>query len=247
MSIKHALKLTAQRFGIEVHRYNAVESAEARTFALFDTQRIDTVIDVGANDGGYGRLLRRSGYRGAILSFEPLEQEHAALSSAASADAGWHVAPRMALGSENTEVEIHVAGNSASSSILPMHRTHVDAAPESRYVGVQRVAVQRLDDVRHPALDAAKRLLLKIDTQGYEMAVLHGAEKTLPRLAGVQLELSVTPLYDGQTLYLETIQWLRQRGFELWNVMPGFVDPGTGRMLQFDGVFFRSESAGQSK
>lgn len=240
MSIKHALKMTALRLGIEVNRYNAVESTEARLLALLNTHDIDTVIDVGANDGGYGRLLRRGGYDGAILSFEPLEQAHASLLLATRDDTGWHVAPRMALGKEHTEVDIHVAGNSASSSILPMNPTHEQAAPESRYVGVQRVPVRRLDEVRHAALDNGRRLFLKVDTQGYEMMVLEGSDRLLDRVAGIQLELSVTPLYEGQTLYQSMIQWLHARGFELWNLIPGFVDPASARMLQFDGVFFRS-------
>ena len=240
MSIKHALKMTALRLGIEVNRYNAVESAEARLLALLNTHRIDTVIDVGANDGGYGRLLRRGGYDGTILSFEPLAQAHDALLAATQGDAGWLVAPRMALGNESAEVDIHVAGNSASSSILPMHATHERAAPQSRCIGVERVPVRRLDEVRHAALDNGRRPFLKVDTQGYEMKVLEGSERLLDRIAGIQLELSVTPLYEGQVLYLSMIQWLQARGFELWNVIPGFVDPTTARMLQFDGVFFRS-------
>jgi hypothetical protein len=146
----------------------------------------------------------------------------------------------MALGSEDREVEIHVAGNSASSSILPMNRRHEEAAPESRYVGVERVPMRRLDEVRHAAIDHGQRLLLKVDTPSYEMSVLAGAEKLLPRICGVQLELSLTQLYDGQVLYLEMIQWLLARGFSLWSVIPGFVDPATARMLQFDGVFFRT-------
>jgi FkbM family methyltransferase len=242
MSIKHALKLTARRLGIEVNRYNAVESTEARLLALLNTHRIDTVIDVGANDGGYGKLLRRGGFAGTIVSFEPLEHEHAALSAAAAHDGNWIVAPRMALGDENKDITIHVAGNSASSSILPMHETHERAAPESKYVGVQQVRLCRLDDVQLPALSAADRMLLKIDTQGYEMMVLQGAPKLLERVAGVQLELSVTPLYEGQVLHLAMTQWLQQRGFDLWNVIPGFIDPQSARMLQFDGVFFRSRA-----
>jgi hypothetical protein len=79
-----------------------------------------------------------------------------------------------------------------------------------------------------------------MDTQGYEMSVLEGAQELLPRVCGVQLELSVAQLYDGQVLYLEMLQWLQARGFNLWNVMPVFVDPSSGRMLQFDGVLFRS-------
>ncbi|MBI5717036.1 MAG: FkbM family methyltransferase [Burkholderiales bacterium] len=241
MSLKHSLKMAARQFGLDVSRYNAVESAEARLFALLKTHRIDTVIDVGANDGGYGSLLRRGGFEGAILSFEPLQEAHARLVAAAQADPRWFVHARGALGAVNGEVQIHVAGNSASSSILPMHETHEKAAPESKYVGVQQVPVRRLDEIRHEVLDKAGRTLLKVDTQGYEMPVLQGAERLLPRIAGVQLELSLTRLYEGQVLYLEMIQWLQARGFELWNVIPGFIDPVSARMLQFDGVFFRAE------
>ena len=240
MSIKHALKMAALRLGIEINRYNPVESSEARLFRLFETHHIDTIIDVGANDGGYGKLLRRGGYAGSILSFEPLEEEHARLIAHANSDDKWFIAPRMALGAECREIEIHVAGNSASSSILPMNQLHESAAPESRYIGVQRVPLRRLDEVSHPAIDGRRKLLLKIDTQGYEMSVLEGAQKLLPQVSGVQLELSVAQLYDGQVLYLEMLQWLQARGFNLWSVIPGFVDPSSVRMLQFDGVFFRS-------
>jgi len=73
------------------------------------------------------------------------------------------------------------------------------------------------------------------------MPVLRGAEKLLQTLAGLQLELSLTQLYDGQVLYLDMLRWLGDRGFELWNIMPGFVDQASGRLLQFEGIFFRSK------
>ena len=91
------------------------------------------------------------------------------------------------------------------------------------------------------AIDTGRSILLKIDTQGFEMPVLQGARNLLQTICGLQLELSLTQLYDGQVLYLDMIHWLRDRGFELWNVMPGFVEPASGRLLQMDGVFFRSE------
>jgi hypothetical protein len=84
---------------------------------------------------------------------------------------------------------------------------------------------------------SARRLWL-----GYEAAVLAGAQGLLARIAGIQVELSTVPLYEGQQLYGELLERLRGSGFELWGIAPGFFHPGHGRLLQFDGVFFREES-----
>lgn len=239
MTIKHEIKQLALKFGVELKRYNASESYEARVFRQLKVHDIDTVIDVGANDGGYGRFLRNGGFQGNILSFEPLLDAHSRLVQAAAADSAWYIAPRLAIGNEDGEIEINVAGNSTSSSILPMKALHADAAPQSRYVSVERVRISRLDTFSHPVLDRAKLILLKIDTQGYEMPVLQGADHLLARVSGLQLEMSLAPLYEGQALYRQIIDWLAERGFSLWNVIPGFTDPVSGRMLQMDGIFFK--------
>lgn len=240
MTILHSIKQLALKAGVEVNWYDPAQSDTARLFKLLDFHKIDTILDVGANDGGYGKLLRRGGYSGAILSFEPLADAHLKLMHASASDSLWQVMPRMAIGSSNGEIEINVAGNSTSSSILPMRSLHELAAPQSRYIGTERVPLCRLDDVAHPLITQGKNLLLKIDTQGYEMPVLQGAKNLLRRVHGIQLELSLVPLYEGQLHYKEAINWLMERGFELWSVMPGFVDRTSGRMLQMDGVLFRS-------
>jgi hypothetical protein len=84
-----------------------------------------------------------------------------------------------------------------------------------------------------------ERTLLKIDVQGYERDVLDGAVKTLPAFLGVRTEMSLVPLYEGQALMPEIVELLARHGFELWHVEPGFTEPGTRRLLQLDGVFFR--------
>lgn len=239
MTIKHRLRELALDFGLEVRRFNASESSHARLVQQLLTHNIDLVLDVGANDGGYGRMLRKGGYRGHILSFEPLSSVHASLLKSLAADSSWQVAPRMALGEVDGEISINIAGNSASSSVLPMGQLHAQAEPTSRYLGQEPVPLRRLDGVQHPLLQSAGQLMLKIDTQGYEMPVLRGAQGLLQRARGVQIELSVTRLYEGQALFGEVMAFVLAAGFELWNVEPGFVDPRSGRMLQFDGMFFR--------
>jgi hypothetical protein len=87
-----------------------------------------------------------------------------------------------------------------------------------------------------------RNLFLKIDVQGFEPQVLEGAARLLDRTQGVQLELSLAPLYEGQTLFLPLVDWLAKKGFELWALIPGFIDNKTGRMLQVDGIFFRPDA-----
>ena len=239
MTIKHNIRQWALRAGIEVRRFNAAESSNARVVRQLAAHGVDLVLDVGANDGGYGRQIRSSGYQGDILSFEPLSNAHAALLRATSDDARWQVAPRMALGEADGEITINIAGNSTSSSILPMGKVHADAAPTSRYLGQEAVDLRRLGSLDLPMLNSAKSILLKIDTQGYEMAVLRGAGDLLAHIRGVQVELSVVALYEGQPVFDEVTAYLQAQDFGLWDVTPGFVDPGSGRMLQFDGTFYR--------
>ncbi len=50
-----------------------------------------------------------------------------------------------------------------------------------------------------------KNPFLKIDTQGYEWAILDGALNTLPYIRSVLLELSLVPLYEGQYFIARSI------------------------------------------
>lgn len=245
MTLKHEIRKLALRMGLEVRRFDPLQSAQARLLHQLAHHGVDLVVDVGANDGGYARGLREGGYAGPILSLEPLTSAHARLEARAAGDDQWFVAPRMALGDSARELDIHIAGNSTSSSLLDMGAAHRDAAPESSYVGSERVMVRRLDQVRHPAIDTAQAMFLKVDVQGFEMPVLRGAQGLLERIRGIQLELSVIELYAGQELHRAVVDHLARQGFGLWNLIPGFADPASGRMLQYDGVFFRDPAPGE--
>ena len=211
----------------------------ARIVAATRWLGVDTVLDVGANIGQYADALRASGFGGRIVSFEPLGDAYAQLAHRAAKDPKWQ-AERTAVGAERGTLEIHIAANSHSSSVLPMNDTHLGAAPQSRTIGSESVPVTTIADVVAANGVVPDRTLLKIDTQGYEKPVLDGAGELLAQFALVQLELSFVPLYDGQALYPELVERLGALGFEWYGVDAAFVDPRTGRMLQVDGLFARS-------
>jgi FkbM family methyltransferase len=229
-----------RRFGLDVRFYRPDTAPAAQLMQILNQHGINLVLDVGANAGHFGRYLRDAGYRERIVSFEPLSTAWDTLSRESRRDPLWEVAPRMALGSRDEEAEINVSGNSVSSSILHMHPTHRDAAPESRFIGKEKVAVRRLDAVIAAYLRSDSVPFLKIDTQGYEDRVLEGAADIMARIAGIQLEVSFVPLYEGQRLFGHMVDWMNGRGFEMWALSPVLIDPQNGRMLQADATFFRS-------
>ena len=241
MTLLHSARLLVQRLGLDVRRFPGGQAGHRRA-RLLKTHGVDCVFDIGASDGRYGLDLRRFGYSGRIVAFEPASQAFAKLEARAQRDDSW-VAVRAALGRDARFVTLNLAGNDgASSSILPMLQEHLDAAPQARYVGHEAVEQQRLDDVwQELALDSS-RLFLKLDVQGYEREVLAGATLFLRRCIGVELELSFVPLYGGGMLYREVLDAMDRLGFTLMMLESGFTDERSGRMLQADGVFFR-ESA----
>ena len=237
--LKKFAKRFARYFGVELRRYDSATSEAAQFMAMLSDHEINLIFDVGANTGQFGESLRGAGYGGRIVSFEPLSAAREQLLSAGRNDPLWDIAPRAAIGSEDGEIKIHVSENSVSSSVLNMLDTHTSAAPGSAYVGSEKVPLWRLDTIAPDYLTSDSVLFIKIDTQGYEDRVLQGATALLTRAIGLQLELSLVPLYDGQRLYDELISQLKELGFELWGMFPAFIDPTSGRLLQVDATFFR--------
>ena len=200
--------------------------------------RITTVLDVGANEGQYARELRLAGYSGRILSFEPMSEAFARLAEATRKDPNWD-AVHIGLGRMDGEADINVSANSISSSLLPMLPAHENAAVNASVVAVECVPIRRLDGIIGDLIAMAERLYLKIDVQGYELEVLEGATGVLDQIVGLQIELSLVPLYEGGPQFDDVVRWAHLHGFELMGIEPGFADPASGRLLQCDGIFYR--------
>lgn len=207
----------------------------ARRARFLHDLQITTVLDVGAHVGEYAQELRRFGYNGRIESFEPLPAAFQRLQDRSAGDQRWHC-HQLALSDNAGAVELRVAGNEVSSSLLPMLRRHVEAAPGSAQGDTVQVATARLHDL---ALIGHDRTSLKIDTQGYERHVLDGAAESLANVLLIEIELSLEPLYEGAPDYRTMIDYLAARGFQLVWLQRGFEDARTGELLQCDGFFRR--------
>jgi FkbM family methyltransferase len=246
MTLAHAARSWVRSIiGLDVQRYPQSDPLHGLS-RLLDHLGVDLVIDVGANEGGYARSLRRLGYGRRIVSFEPLSEPFGRLRAAAADDDLWAVV-RAALGDREGEIVVHVAGNeAASSSVLPMLQAHMTAAPAAAYVRDETVPLRRLDTLVPEVVDLeGRRCFLKLDVQGYERAVLDGATALLSgeQVVAVQAEMSLVPLYGDSMLWRETVDRMSAEGYELASLVPGFSDPTSGRLLQADGVFVREDRA----
>lgn len=238
--IKNQLKKVIRNFGFEVKRYIPSASEAARIHHFLKYYDIELVLDVGANIGQYALELRDLGYSKKIVSFEPLSSAYSQLQAVSSKDSLWEVAPRSAIGDKEDKIKINISANSASSSVLDMLEYQANAAPESIYYDSEIVNLSRLDNLAKKYItEDTNSIFLKIDVQGFEKQVIEGATQILPRINGIQMELSLVQLYKNQVLFQDMVEFMEKLGYELHAVIPGFTDSTTGRLLQLDGIFFQ--------
>lgn len=235
--MKRILKRILKYFGYQINKYH-----EEDKLKIINQFTINKLFDVGANVGQYSLYMRDIGFSKKIISFEPLKSAYQVLAEVASKDNNW-IVNNYALGNENVESVINVSGNSYSSSILNMLPEHINRAPESKYIAKEKIEIKKLDSIFNNYYEEGDNVMLKIDTQGYEKNVILGAENVLDKIRILQLEMSVIGLYENEVSFIEMINFLDSKGFELFSLENGFSDSKTGRLLQLDGLFINKETS----
>ncbi|MHC4819598.1 MAG: FkbM family methyltransferase [Planctomycetota bacterium] len=190
---------------------------------LIDRHRIDAILDVGANRGQFRHLLRRNvGYRGLILSFEPVRACIEALRPQVARDPRWFLYEQC-------------------SSFL-------DAAPEThgaplKHAHDEEVSIRALESV-FPELKKThgiERAYLKLDTQGYDLEVIHGAGRALREFVALQAELSFLAIYENMPDYATVLAELTSLGFDVSGFYPAARDEDL-RTIEFDCLLVRSNA-----
>jgi FkbM family methyltransferase len=198
--------------------------------------RVNVVLDVGANLGQYAERLRRTGYTGRIVSFEPVAEVGEALRQKASGDDRWQV-HGYALGEKEGEADINVTPGTLSS-LLPASEFGKDWSQDLRESHTETIRVRRLQDVLDEATAGVKRprVYLKMDTQGFDLATFRGAGERVGELLGLQSEVSCVPMYDGMPRMAEQLAEYERAGFEITGMFSVSRDRPTMRVVEFDVV-----------
>lgn len=220
-------------FGLHLSSWSPARDEYARVLGVVREKGITTIIDVGANNGQFAQGMLRQGFAGAIHSLEPQSKVYGRLQANARRHPSWTVAERCALGDQAGELVLNISRNTYSSSLLGNTELNLRAAPATTYVDQETVRVRRLDEWAR-SVGVGGRLLLKIDTQGYELKVLQGASGIMSEIHGILVECSLVPLYDGQPLLARMVAFLDAAGFSVVDILPGLRDPRSGRFLGLD-------------
>jgi FkbM family methyltransferase len=215
---------------------------EETVFRRIAALRPDIVLDVGANAGQFVDRLRKGGYAGRVISFEPQGQVFDALKKRVENAPEWEC-HRLALGDAASTLDMHVSAFSPSSSLLPIGKLHVDLMPQTAEVGVESVRVIRLDQWPEAPRLADRRLFLKIDVQGYEMPVLRGMGALISQVDGALVELNFSPLFDGQSRYYEVMGALEAAGLRFLGLTGVQLHASSADFLWADAFFVRRSGA----
>lgn len=226
-----------RRRGVDVVRYRDPMNLLGH---LIKETGFQTVLDVGANKGEYSEFIRKAGFTGHIVAFEPMKRQYMQLVDRFSEDVLW-AGNNVALSSRSGEGDLYVASNDgASSSLLEMEERHETGSSGVRMIARESVTITTLSCILKEYAYPSP-IFLKLDTQGTELDVLRGAEDLLgTSILGVQVELSIVPLYRKGCRMSEVVSFVEGHGFlPVW-ASSGFTDAISGDLLQLDIMYLHS-------
>lgn len=241
MMLKTAVGNFLRKRGYHVFRSDYLDKANLSLHLrnLLTTQQIDCIFDVGANKGQYYSFLREAvGFRGLVISFEPVKRLHHFLQERAAADPKW-VVYGCALGRTTGTAAFNVMkGDQLSSFRMPSTNSTDRFHVSNTVVAVEHVAVRTLDEVYDEAVAHHRfsRPYLKIDAQGFDLEVARGGGGCLGHFVGLQSEASVLPLYEGAPIFEDTLAFFKGRGFAPSAFFPVATDQKL-RLIDCDCVF----------
>lgn len=182
--------------------------------------RIDTVLDVGANEGQFAIQLRDIGYSGDIHSFEPVGATFARLQRHAMGDSRWHC-HNLALGRSTGTLSMNISEYSSFNSALSANAFGTERFHELKVVAREEVPLSTVDDFVSKTLGSrTARIFLKMDTQGFDLEVFEGARASLGQIHGLLSELSLMPIYEGMKRYPESLTRFERNGFAVSGFFP---------------------------
>lgn len=192
-------------------------------------------VDVGANEGQFAQIFRTAFPEATLVSFEPIDKCFNRLKDNFKNDKNFH-GYKTGVGAKKEQISFHPTDFSPASSFLKIKQDVATTFSIKRAPEATKIQVDTLDNLLAP-FELRQPAFLKVDTQGFELNVLKGAQKTLQTFTLVLLELSLSQMYEDEPLFDEIYRFMTEHGFVMRAVLDVLKDPKTGKHLQVDVLF----------
>ena len=209
---------------------------------VFAAKNVDCIIDVGANSGQFGLFLRGIGFDGYIVSFEPVKSVYNILEVTAKADHKW-LCYNLALGDKEEKKTLNVYKSTSFSSFFEANDYSKNIWQSLDSVVLEIVDVVRLDDIFGEIVDrtGCANFYLKMDTQGYDINVFHGAVESLEKIKSIQSELSLVAIYDDMPPAYDVLNEFHRHDFFISGMYPVNRDESLA-VIEYDCVLVKRPS-----
>jgi len=192
----------------------------------------ELVIDVGAYRGEFAQLVLKIWPGANVVCCEPLPHQFDKLQQMAAKDTRLTIVNSLIGAVERQGVVLHSA--ETASSVLEEHTPQ--NFPE---VLCSMTTLDRLVAGQFPQ---KKVDFIKIDVQGYELAVLQGAEESLATASALLIECNLLDIHQGVPLAHEVISWLADRNWRVYDIAGLTRRPLDGSLWQIDLIFVPENS-----
>jgi FkbM family methyltransferase len=229
--VKKTIKTFLARRGREIRPLHQPE-------AFFGSVPLAMILDIGANIGQFAIQMRRAQPNAIIHSFEPIPDVARQLRDNFATDSKFF-AHEIAVSDSRGEAAFAVNEFSASSSLLPVATEHKKLFPFAQETMPITVPVTTLNEWAK-VHSLQRPLLLKLDVQGNELAVLRGAGDVLSAAEYLLTEVNFFKFYEGQPTFSELYRRVNGFGFEFIDFFSAVVHAEEKRSAYGDALFVKS-------
>ncbi|WP_299941205.1 FkbM family methyltransferase [uncultured Microbulbifer sp.] len=223
----------ANLFGYDIVKKEKTLKIQWHLQKIFADFKIDTVLDVGANRGQYGKLLRSIGFKGQIHSFEPVRMYYKELIETSKGDKNWF-SYNYALGRESGELRINI--DNVFSSFYEYSDYYLK---ERGKVGNSEIVkISTLDNFIKESFSGPvqPKIHLKLDTQGFDVEAFAGGQRNIKNISTFQSEMALKKIYKNMPDITESLNIYRKCGFEVSGLFPVSKEKSGHAIIEVDCV-----------
>lgn len=210
--VKNSIKAAFRAFGMDIVRRK--NNPSLTLLGLRDLP-FNTIIDVGANTGQFARKISIFFPNARLYCFEPLPEPFDALTSWARTEKGRVTTFNLAIGEDESDVEMFLhEDHTPSSSLLAtteLTNRHFPFTKSQKQILVRQTTLDTA--LAHVQSELSPNILIKLDVQGYEDRVIAGGRQIFEMATACILEVSLDSLYEGQAGFRELLALLDSLDF----------------------------------